>query len=141
MTSLNKLPKNPKNKQLARNLRSNATKEENHLWYDFLRTYDIKFHRQISIGDYIVDFFCPKAKLVIELDGSQHYTPQQKIKDAERIEYLNSLDIAVLRFTNPEIHQYFEAVCQRIHETVCERTKSLLPGGEGGAPHNTAKSD
>lgn len=131
MEPVNKIPKNLQLAQLAKNLRKNATKEENHLWYDYLKNLKPKFHRQIVIGNYIVDFFCPKAKLVIELDGSQHYEPNQINNDKKRTEYIEKLGIFVLRFTNLEIKQNFEAVCQRIQETVSHRTKSLLPRGEG----------
>ena len=131
MKSIQKLPKNKPLTQLAKNLRKQATPEERHLWYDCLKQLQPKFHRQIVIGDYIVDFFCPKAKLVIEVDGSQHYTPKEMQADKIRTAYLNSFGIAVVRFSNAEIHQYFEAVCQRICEVVSERTKSLLPRGEG----------
>lgn len=68
------IPKESQSLINARRLRKSSTKEENHLWYDFLRTYPVRFHRQYVIEQYIVDFFCPKAKPVIELDGSQHYT-------------------------------------------------------------------
>ena len=60
----------------AKELRKNATRQENHLWYDFLRSYPVRFQRQKTIGSFIVDFYCHAAKLVIELDGSQHYTDQ-----------------------------------------------------------------
>ena len=85
---------------LARELRKNMTKEEKHLWYDFLRTYPIKFMRQKIIGRYIADFYCAKANLVIEIDGSQHYEKEEKIKDAERTKYLEEFGIKVIRFTN-----------------------------------------
>lgn len=76
------LPKNQKLNGLKRSLRRNATEAENHLWYDFLRTYPVQFRRQFNIGDYIVDFYCDKAQLIVELDGSQHYvkiTKEQNI--------------------------------------------------------------
>ena len=104
----------PRNKELldnARTLRKNMTKYENHLWYDFLRTYPVRFRRQEIIGNFIADFYCNKAKLVIELDGSQHYE-EDKIKyDRQRTEYLNTLGIEVLRFTNLDISKKFRNVC------------------------------
>ena len=68
----------------AKELRKNSTPQENHLWYDFLRTYTLKFQRQKVIGNYIVDFYCDKAKIVIEIDGSQHYEDISKEYDAEK---------------------------------------------------------
>ncbi len=127
-----KLPKNAKLTQLANTLRKNATKEEKHLWYDYLRCCNVKFHRQIVIGNYIVDFFCPKAGLIVELDGSQHYKTSNIKRDKIRTEYIESLGFVVLRFTNTEINRRFSSVCQKIQETVDSRTKSLLPRGEGG---------
>ena len=107
-----------KMRQYAQDLRKNATKEENHLWYDFLRTYPIQFHRQYVIENYIVDFYCYKAKLVIELDGSQHYDPQKEIYDRKRTADLNKHGIQVLRFTNLDIRRNFYNVCQTIHDVV-----------------------
>lgn len=76
---------------LAKKLRRDITKEERHLWYDYLRTYPVRFSRQKIIGNYIVDFYCPQVKLVVELDGSQHYEENNMKKDAERTHFLNSL--------------------------------------------------
>ena len=95
-----------KEKPLTRvqELRKNATKEENHLWYDFLRTYPVQFLRQKPFGPYIVDFYCHKAKLAIELDGSQHYEGNGPEQDKIRTAYLQEVEkIRVLRFTNLEI--------------------------------------
>lgn len=90
----------------AQELRKNATKEENHLWYDFLRTYPVQFLRQKPFGPYIVDFYCHKAKLAIELDGSQHYEGNGPEQDKIRTAYLQEVEkIRVLRFTNLEIKQ------------------------------------
>ena len=105
------------NKQLlenAKNLRKNMTKEEKHLWYDFLRNYPIKFYRQKILGRYIADFYCAKAKLVIELDGSEHYTPEGKDHDNIRTEYLEKFDLTVLRFLNSQINTNFKGVCEYI---------------------------
>ena len=114
----------PRNKELldnARTLRKNMTKYENHLWYDFLRTYPVRFRRQEIIGNFIADFYCNKAKLVIELDGSQHYE-EDKIKyDRQRTEYLNTLGIEVLRFTNLDISKKFRNVCNYIDIVVKSR--------------------
>ena len=96
------------------------TKEENLLWYNFLRKYPVQFRRQYIIGDYIADFYCHKAKLVIELDGSQHYEPQQSQRDHERTRYFESLGLQVLRFTNLEVLRQFRSVCETIDTMVNE---------------------
>ena len=123
---------NSKLTERAKELRRNATKQENHLWYDFLAKYPIRFRRQVTMQNYIVDFFCPKAGLIVELDGSQHYKTSNIKRDKIRTEYIESLGFVVLRFTNTEINRRFSSVCQKIQETVDSRTKSLLPRGEGG---------
>ncbi len=97
------------------------TKEERHLWHDFLRTYIVQFNRQKVIGNYIVDFYCDKAKLVIEIDGSQHYEDNEIIYDKDRTEYLNSLELQVLRVTNIDINKNFNGVCETIDMVVKER--------------------
>ena len=102
----------------AKTLRKNMTKEERHLWYDFLRTYPVKFLRQKPIGNYIVDFYCAKANLVIELDGSQHYDTEGLRKDKTRTEFLKSYGINILRITNLEIHRNFIGVCEYIDNSV-----------------------
>jgi len=100
----------------ARELRNNATKQENHLWYDFLRQRPEQWNRQRIIGTFIVDFYCPKAKLAVELDGMQHYTPQGLAHDKERSAYLEGLGIKVLRFKNQEVDGAFYLVRKRIAE-------------------------
>ena len=95
----------------AKELRKVATKEENHLWYDFLRNYPIRFQRQKTISGFIVDFYCHKAGLIVELDGSQHFTDQGKAYDMERSGILESYHLKVLRFSNHEINCNFYAVC------------------------------
>ncbi len=88
------------------------------MWYDFLRSYSVQFYRQRIIGNYIVDFYCYGAKLVIELDGSQHFNKDAIEYDKARSEYLNALGLKVLRFSNQEIRQNFKAVCEVIDEEV-----------------------
>ena len=105
---------------LSQVLRKNQTKEENLLWYRFLRKYPVQFRRQYVIGEYIADFFCHKAGLVIELDGSGHYEPEQVEKDSIRTKYLASQGLKVLRFTNLDIQKNFSAVCEEIDEKVKE---------------------
>ena len=98
----------------ARNLRKNMTKEERHLWYDFLRTYPVKFLRQKILGRYIVDFYCAEAMLIIELDGSQHYEEAAMAKDSERTAYLEQYGIRILRIPNNEVNRNFSGVCEYI---------------------------
>ena len=98
----------------ARSLRRNMTKEERHLWYDFLKTLPVTVHRQKIIGPYIVDFYIADAKIVIELDGSQHYENEGIRKDAERDAFLRSQEMIVLRYSNSDINNNFRGVCQDI---------------------------
>ena len=117
------------NVPFAKELRKNMTKEEKHLWYDYLKPYrqafGVAFTRQKVIGNYFVDFYCPKAKLVIELDGSQHYEEEAVIYDRQCTEYLNQLGIAVLRYSNREIHTRFQEVCHDIDIHVIARIDAL----------------
>ena len=109
---------NKNNIHLAKNLRKNATPQENHLWYDFLSQYEIKFQRQKAIDNFIADFYCHKAKLIIEIDGSQHYTEYGKRKDEFRTEILEGYNLKVIRFTNEQIDTNFRGVCQYIDKIV-----------------------
>ena len=104
--------------KLARELRKNQTKEEALLWYNFLCKYSPRFHRQCVIGNYIVDFYCHQARIVVELDGSQHYEPTEMVKDQTRTEYLQSLGLKVLRFTNLDVLKRFSAVCEMIDNEI-----------------------
>ena len=98
----------------ARSLRTNMTKEERHLWYDFLRYCRPRFRRQEIVSNYIVDFFCHDAKIAIELDGSQHCAPAAFAYDSKRTAHLQSLGITLIRYSNLDIHRNFEGVCQHI---------------------------
>ena len=98
----------------ARSLRKDMTREERHLWYDFLKPLPMMVHRQKVIGTYIVDFYIADAKLVVELDGSQHYEPDGKMEDQQRDAYLRDLGLTVLRYSNREVNQEFQAVCQDV---------------------------
>ncbi len=98
----------------SQNLRKEMTKEENHLWYDFLKKVPVTVNRQKVIGPYIVDFYCAESNIVIELDGSQHYEAEAQKKDEKRDEYLSSHGITVLRYTNLQVNQKFDAVCSDI---------------------------
>ena len=98
----------------AKKLRRNMTKEERHLWYDFLKDYPVRFLRQKVIDHYIVDFYCSKAGLVIELDGSQHYEPEAMLKDMIRTAYLEKRNLTVLRIPNNAVNQNFAGVCEYV---------------------------
>ena len=98
----------------AKELRKNMTAEEKHLWYDFLKTLPVTVNRQKVIGKYIVDFYVATSKIVIEIDGSQHYEKIGVENDIKRDEYLNSLGIKVLRYSNLDVNKRFAGVCQDI---------------------------
>ncbi len=102
------------------------TKEERHLWYDFLRTYPVRFSRQKVLGKFIADFYSAEAKLVIELDGSQHYEEIETQKDAERTAFLKAYDLRVIRIPNNEVNNNFAGVCEYI-DTAVRQSLSQRP--------------
>ena len=108
---------------IAKTLRKNMTKQEKHLWYDFLSGYKYKFVKQKVIGNYIVDFYCHEAKIVIELDGSQHYSENGLEYDRFRTKDIEELGIKVIRFYNKEIDNNFEEVCKFIEKKIENRIK------------------
>ena len=119
----------PRNKDLlsrARELRKNATKQENMLWYNFLNDFKYPFYRQKIIGNYIADFYCHKASLVVEIDGSQHFEKDKMEYDRVRTSYLNALGIKVIRFSNFEVDKEFYEVCSDINRTVEQRIDDVL---------------
>ena len=116
------MEQNRKLKTNAQNLRKSMTKEEAKLWYQFLCRYPLRFRRQYVIGNYIADFYCHKAKLVVELDGSQHYTPEEIEYDQKRTEYMQSQGLQVLRISNLDVLRNFQNVCEMIDRTAKERT-------------------
>ena len=105
---------NPKLTKIAQNMRKHMTKEECKLWFEFLQPLPMVVKRQRVIGNYIVDFYCPAAKLVIEVDGSQHYEVQGQIKDRQRDADLEAFGLKVLRYSNYDVNHSFEAVCDDI---------------------------
>ena len=109
MKAYNKL-----NIPLAKELRKNMTPWERKLWYEYLRTYPIRFQRQKTIGNYIVDFYCAKARLVIELDGGGHFTPEQVEKDQIRTKELKNMNLTVIRICNLDVDKNFRGVCEYI---------------------------
>ena len=98
----------------ARTLRKNMTKEERHLWYDFLKELPVMVHRQKIIGNYIVDFYIAEYKIVIELDGTQHFENEGLKKDAVRDAFLQSQGLSILRYANSDVNKNFRGVCQDI---------------------------
>ena len=113
-------PYNKSNIPLAKNLRKNQTPWGRKLWYDYLRYYPVRFQRQKAIGNYIVDFYCAKAHLVIELDGGGHYEPAQEHHDALRTQFLQNMNLAVLRICNRDIDKNFVGICEYIDHAVKE---------------------
>ena len=116
------------NKQLvpfAKQLRKEMTKEERHLWYDFLRTPSVRFSRQKVLGKYIADFYSAEAKLVIELDGSQHYEDDNLEKDAERTAFLEGYGLTIIRIPNNEVSRNFRGVCEYIDVAVRQSLSQL----------------
>ena len=105
----------------AKELRKNATPQENELWYKILRTYPFRFQRQKTIGQFIVDFYCHEVKLALELDGSQHFTPEGHTYDEARTAAIETFGVTVLRFTNRDIDSQFRAVCTQIDKAVHAR--------------------
>jgi very-short-patch-repair endonuclease len=97
---------------------------ETKLWYRFLSPYRPRFQRQKAIGNYIADFYCAKARLVIELDGGGHYFPEQQQRDAIRTKELESMGLSVLRICNTDVDRNFYGVCQAIDEAVKKRLGS-----------------
>ena len=112
---------NDLSRQRAQNLRKTMTKEERHLWYDFLKNYPVQFKRQYTLGVYIVDFYCYQAKLIVELDGSQHCEPEVIAYDQQRTAYLQQQGYDVLRISNREVMTQFRAVCETIDTAVQNR--------------------
>ena len=115
---------NPRNKNLtafARELRKNMTKEERRLWFHFLRYCTPRFRRQEIIGNYIADFYCHQARLVVELDGSQHTDTKAISYDQPRTAYFHSLGIAVVRYYNNDVNHNFRSVCENILQILSHR--------------------
>ena len=135
------IPKDNSQLENARRLRREMTLHERKLWYLFLRKYPIKIYKQRIIGRFIVDFYCASAKLVIEVDGSQHYAPQGMAYDEERSLFLSALGLEVLRFSNRDIDREFRGVCEQIyyHSKPAARPSqspavTALPKGEPRLP-------
>jgi len=117
------IPKDNSKLKNAKALRKNMTPQERHLWYDFLRYYPVKIFKQRIIGSYIVDFYCASARLVIEIDGSQHYETQGQRHDEKRTAFLESLSLTVVRYSNADINVRFRNVCEDIDRIIQERIR------------------
>ena len=113
-----RLSYNANNKEFARELRKNMTPQEKKLWYEFLSKHKLRFYRQKTIDNFIADFYCPKAGLIIEIDGSQHYTEEGIAKDEFRTEILEGYKLIVIRFTNNQVETVFDGVCAYIDMVV-----------------------
>ena len=116
------IPKDNTKLETARKLRREMTTQERKLWYLFLRKYPVKIYKQRIIGPFIADFYCASSKLVIELDGTQHFKPQGLAYDAERTAFLEGLGLKVIRFSNRDIDHQFHAVCEQIDFIIKERS-------------------
>ncbi len=119
-----------KNNQMlsrAKELRREMTFQERKLWYLFLRKYPVKIYKQRIIDSVIVDFYCASAKLVIEIDGFQHYTDQGQAYDTARSACLARYGLKVTRFSNSDVDRRFNEVCRTIHTTIQSRKAGDTP--------------
>ena len=112
---------NPDLNERAKEMRKNMTSEERKVWYSFLKNHELKFLRQKIIDNYILDFYCPKYKLAIEIDGSQHYEEGNKEYDEIRTRLLNAYGIEVIRFSNTEVKTKFIQVCTNINKLIAKK--------------------
>ena len=126
---------NKANIPLAKALRKNMTPWERKLWYDYLREYPVRFQRQKAIGNYIADFYCAKARLVIDLDGGSHFMAAQEEKDTLRTNKLESMNLRVLRICNLDIDRNFRGVCEYIdtivRDSLPQSASLTAPSSEG----------
>ena len=129
-----------KNNQLlpqAKKLRLDMTPQERKLWYLFLRKYPIKIYKQRIIDSFIVDFYCASAKLVIELDGSQHFSELGMAYDSERSACLSQYGLQVIRFSNADVDSRFDSVCDKIHAVIQYR-RTIFTGTPSQSPPTAA---
>ena len=126
---------NKANIPLAKALRKNMTPWERKLWYNFLRGYPLRFQRQKAIGNYIADFYCAKARLIIELDGGGHYLPEQIKSDEFRTKELESMNLTILRICNLDIDRNFYGVCEyidlNVKKSLPQSASLTAPSSEG----------
>ena len=109
----------------AKELRKNMTKEEKHLWYDFLKGHPVRFSRQKILGKYIADFYSAQAKMVIELDGSQHFEDKGLEYDLKRDDYLKKYGLKIIRIPNNEINENFDGVCEYLENEIKQSLSQL----------------
>ncbi len=128
MTNLNDnefhLPYNRSLIPRAKELRKNMTKAEKKLWYDYLRDFKFRVLRQRPIDQFIVDFYCPNLKLVIEVDGDSHFTPEGQEYDKQRTNILQGYGLNIIRFTNQEVLNNFDGVCVAIEKSIQPEIKA-----------------
>ena len=117
---------NKENIPLAKSLRKNMTPWERKLWYLFLKDYPVRFQRQKAIGNYIADFYCAKARLIVELDGSGHFSAEQIERDKQRTKELEAMNLVVLRISNLDVDRNFSGVCEHIDQIVKNLSLSQL---------------
>ena len=138
---------NKPNIPLAKTLRKNMTPWGRKLWYEFLRTYPVGFQRQKAIGNYIADFYCAQARLVVELDGGGHYTTEQAEKDAIRTKTLEAMNLSVIHICNLDIDRNFRGVCEYIdlavRKSLPQSASLTAPSSEGalGTAASIQKTD
>jgi very-short-patch-repair endonuclease len=114
------IPYNPALKERAREMRNSMTIAERKLWFEFLRSHSVRWLRQKPLGEYIVDFYCSEKNMVIEVDGDSHFTDAGQEYDMRRTKFLSNYGLRVIRFTNLDVLQRFDAVCISIDEA-CKR--------------------
>ena len=138
---------NKENIPLAKALRKNMTPWERKLWYEFLRRYPVRFQRQKAIGNYIADFYCAQARLVVELDGGGHYTTEQEEKDAIRTKTLEAMNLSVIHICNLDMDRNFNGVCEYIdlavRKSLPQSASLTAPSSEGalGTAASIQKTD
>ena len=109
----------------AKELRKNMTKEERRLWYDFLKDYPVRFSRQKVLGKYIVDFYSASAKLIIELDGTQHFEETGQKYDKQRDKYLEEYGLQIIRIPNNDVNENFDGVCEYLDNLIKQSLSQL----------------
>ena len=112
------IKKNNKLLEQARELRRAMTPQERHLWYDYLQQYPVKIYKQRIIDNFIVDFYCHKARLIIEVDGAGHYTHEGRAYDLARTKALENYGLHVMRISDREVEEQFDRVCQIIDDAI-----------------------
>ena len=124
------IPKDKTKLETAKKLRREMTPHERKLWYLFLQKYPVKIYKQRIIDKFIVDFYCASAKLVIEIDGSQHYEDRGMANDVKRTAILESYGLKVIRYSNREIDREFAGVCEQIDQVIKQRQRLLANSGD-----------